>query len=47
MIKVVGKGQYVLVSKKTGRHLSKPASLKATKDREREISFFKQKDKSK
>lgn len=40
-IKKSGGGKYTLVSKKTGRNLSKPGSLAAAKKRERQVEHFK------
>ncbi len=37
------KGKFILVSKKTGRKLSKLTTLKAVKKRERQVQFFKNK----
>lgn len=41
MIKKTKSGQYVLLSRKTGKRLSKPGSLAAAKKRERQVQFFK------
>ena len=41
MIRSAGKGKYVVVSKKTGKRLSKPSSRKSAVKRLREIEYFK------
>lgn len=43
MIRSVGGGKYVVVSKTTGKRLSKPASRKATVKRLQQIEYFKHK----
>lgn len=44
MVRKVGQGKYVVVSEKTGKRLSKPASREATVHRLREIEYFKAHD---
>lgn len=41
MIEQVGKGKYILKSRKTGKNLSKPVSKKKAKERERQVNYFK------
>lgn len=41
MIKSVGGGKYVVVSHKTGKRLSRPASKAQAEKRLRQIAFFK------
>ena len=41
MIKKTKDGKYVLVSRKTGRRLSKPGTKAAALKRERQVQFFK------
>lgn len=45
MIKPAGKGKYVVVSKKTGKPLSKPMSHDKATKRLQQIEYFKKKGK--